>query len=147
MEDDPLFFPAMKSIAATLAGATCFLALLSAPRALAGADYCHTTADGSYACIQSVFGPRNSRGIVYVINGRVYADRVNCYNYGYERTSLIAVACWSYERVADSAPKDLKSMTEPSEAAKKAITSSGVADKNNLISPDKIKRSLPLEMK
>ena len=74
-----------------------FLLLRTLP-AVAGSDYCHTNQAGDYVCIQSVFGPRNNRGMVWTLNGYVRTSRFNCYNYDYEQTSIIAIACWVYER-------------------------------------------------
>jgi hypothetical protein len=66
------------------------------PGSAHAADYCHTDDDGDYVCIQTVFGPRSNRGLVYTVNGNVYATRINCYHDSYNRTSIAAVACWSY---------------------------------------------------
>lgn len=71
--------------------------ILEGMPAIAGSDYCHTNARGNYMCIQSVFGPRSNRGMVFTMNGVVGSYRVNCYDYNYEKTSLIAIACWVYE--------------------------------------------------
>jgi hypothetical protein len=110
-------------IATALAAAS--TAWISAPQpASAGADYCMRNTDGDYVCIQSVFGPRNYRGLVYTVNGSVYSSRFNCYNYDYESTSLKAVACWSYEAIS-SEPKNMPKVTEVPASVQAIMTSGG----------------------
>lgn len=66
------------------------------PSGARAAEYCHTDNDGDYVCIEKVFGSRYNRGLIYTVNGSIYAIRINCYAYNYGRTSIAAVACWSY---------------------------------------------------
>lgn len=64
--------------------------------AFAAAEYCHTDEDGDYVCIEKVFGSRSNRGLIYTVNGSVYATRINCYSFSYQKNSIAAVACWNY---------------------------------------------------
>lgn len=78
------------------------LALLCAPAvapnpAKAAAEYCQTNDSGNYVCIEKVFGSRSNRGLIYTVNGSVFAMRIDCYAYNYERSSIVAIACWNYD--------------------------------------------------
>ena len=114
--------------------------------AIAGADYCHTTSTGAYTCIQSVFGPRDYRGMVYTVNGNVYTSRFNCYNYNYGSTSIRAVACWSYNAIK-AEPDDIPEVTEVPESVKGIMTEGGFVSPDKAIDLDKVRNAMPPEMK
>jgi len=111
----------------------------------AAAEYCHTTS-GSYVCIQSVFGPRNNRGIVMTLDGRVSAHRINCYNYNYQRTSLFAVACWSYTAI-NAEPDNMPEVSEIPEEVKAMMIDGGFVPEDQAIDLEKVKNAMPDEMK
>jgi hypothetical protein len=114
--------------------------------ARAAAEYCQTNYDGAVACLHSVFGPRNYRGVVYTINGVLYSTRINCYNYNYARTSILSVACWSYNAISDKAAKQLPAAKEASAAELKLLVNEGKPASSNTINLETIKKNLPAEM-
>ncbi len=112
----------------------------------AGADYCQTTRMGNRVCIQSIFGTRSMRGIVFTFDGYVYSTRYNCYNYNYESTSLKAVACWAYTALS-SEPKSIPSGNEIPDEVKNIMSREGFIAEDQAIDLEKIKNAMPDEMK
>lgn len=113
---------------------------------IAGADYCHTDVDNNYVCIQSVFGPRNYRGMVYTFNGSVYSSRFNCYDYNYGSTSIRAVACWDYSAIK-AEPADAPKVTEIPESVKGIMTGGGFIPEDKAIDLEKVRNAMPSEMR
>ena len=136
----------MKALTSLAAAAAFAVPLVISVPANAGADYCHTTTDGAYVCIQSVFGPRNNRGMVYTVDGYVYSSRFNCYSYNYGSTSLRAVACWSYTGIK-SEPENVPEITEVPESVKGIMTEGGFISEEKAIDLEKVKNAMPPEMK
>jgi len=112
-------------------------ALLISP-ASAGQDYCHYNVSGSYMCINSVWGPRENRGINVSVDGRVFNMRVNCFNRDYGSTSIIAVACWAYEGI-QNVPKNPQYADD--QKLLKLVTSGGFVKPSNAIDVDKAIRN------
>jgi hypothetical protein len=108
------------------------------PTANAGQDYCHYTESGSYMCINSVWGPRASRGINASVDGRIFNMRVNCFNRNYEPTSIIAVACWAYEGI-QNVPKNPKYSDD--QKLQKLLTGGGFVKPSSAIDIDKVIRN------
>jgi len=88
--------PALRRLLGGSALALLCSTLLAPGSARAAAEYCQTESDGSYVCIEKVMGYRHDRGVIYTVNGRVYASRINCYSYAYTPSSIAAIACWGY---------------------------------------------------
>ena len=135
----------MKVFTSLAAAAAFAVPLAISVPANAAAEYCHTV-NGRYVCIEKVFGPRNNRGLVYTVNGNVYADRFNCYNYDYESTSLYAVACWSYNAIK-AEPDDIPEVTEVPESVKGIMTEGGFVSPDKAIDLEKVRNAMPPEMK
>ena len=113
----------------------------------AGSDYCHRNMSGNYVCIQSVFGPRHYRGMVWTLNGYVnVSKRINCYEYDYEPTSLTAVACWSYTPLKNE-PLETPEPSKVPEDIKAIMTGGGFIDEDKAIDIEKIKKAFPDKMK
>ena len=112
----------------------------------AGADYCHTTTDGAYVCIQSVFGSRSNRGMVYTVNGYVYTNRFNCYRNDYGSTSIRAIACWAYTGIK-AEPADAPEVTEVPENVRSIMSEGGFVSEDNAVDLDKVMNAMPPEMK
>jgi len=136
----------MKKLTAISAAAAFFIPLSVSVPVNAGVDYCHTTTDGAYVCIQSVFGTRNNRGMVYTVNGYVYSSRFNCYSNNYGSTSLKAVACWSYTGIK-SEPGNIPEVTEVPESVKGIMTDGGFIAEDKAIDLEKVRNAMPPEMK
>ena len=114
--------------------------------AQAGADYCHTDLSGNYVCIQSVFGPRSNRGMVYTMNGYVYSTRFNCYARNYGSTSIMAIACWSYTGIK-SEPADAPEVTEVPKSIRSIMSEGGFVSEDRAVDLDGVMNAMPPEMK
>ena len=136
----------MKKSTAISAAAAFLIPLSVSGPVNAGADYCHRTTDGAYVCIQSVFGTRNNRGMVYTVNGYVYSSRFNCYSNNYGSTSLRAVACWSYTGIK-SEPENVPEVTDVPESVKGIMTDGGFISEDKAIDLEKVRNAMPPEMK
>lgn len=130
------------------AAATCLcFSLAEQQPAHAAADYCQTDATGAYVCIHSVYGPRSNRGVIYSVNGSMFSGRVNCYDGGYARTSITAIACWAYNAVSSN-PDSKAANAKPADPSQlKLITTVGTPSSNNKINADAAKSAMPAEMK
>ena len=136
----------MKSLTYLAIASAFAIPLSSSMPVKAGADYCHTTKYGSYVCIQSVFGPRSNRGMVYIVDGYVYKSRFNCYNRSYASTSITAIACWSYTRIK-AEPPDAPAVTEVPESVQSIMTEGGFVSEDKAIDLDKAMNAMPPEMR
>ena len=135
----------MKALTSLAAAAAFAVPLAISAPANAAAEYCHRVTSGEYVCIEKVFGPRNRRGLVYTVNGNVYADRFNCYNYDYQSTSVYAIACWSYNAIK-AEPADVPEVTEVPDSVKGIMTGGGFVSEDKAIDLEKVKNAMPPEM-
>ena len=136
----------MKALTSLAAAAAFAVPMAVSAPANAAAEYCHRDVDGDYICIQSVYGARGNRGVVYTINGYVRNARLNCYNYNYESTSIAAVACWSYNAIK-AEPADAPEVTEVPESVKGIMTEGGFISEDKAIDLEKVRNAMPPEMK
>jgi len=136
----------MKSLTSLAIASAFAIPLSSSMPVKAGADYCHTTTRGNRVCIQSVFGTRSNRGIVFTVDGYVYSNRYNCYNYNYASTSVQAVACWNYTGLS-SEPKSIPSANEMPDEVKNIMSGEGFIAEDQAIDLEKVKNAMPDEMK
>lgn len=136
----------MKVLTSLAAAAAFAMPFAVSTPSIAGADYCHTDTSNNFVCIQSVFGPRNYRGMVYTVNGSVYSSRFNCYNYNYGSTSIKAVACWNYNAIK-AEPTDAPEVTEIPESVKGIMTEGGFISEDKAIDLEKVRNAMPPEMK
>lgn len=136
----------MKSLTFLAIASAFSIPLLTAQVAKSAAEYCHTDTSGDYVCIEKVFGSRGNRGLVYSVNGNVYASRFNCYNRNYGATSIRAVACWSYNAIS-SEPDNLAEIKETPESLKGIMTEGGFISSDKAIDLDKVMNAMPDEMK
>lgn len=113
--------------------------------AQAAAEYCHRIPSGAKVCIQTVFGPRSNRGMVFTSRGRVYTSRFNCYNYNYGSRSLRAVACWSYDGIS-SEPVDLPAIEPWPQEIKDLMSNGDFVPADQAVDLEKIKSVMPQEM-
>ena len=136
----------MKALTTIVAAAAFAVPLAISAPTNAAAEYCHTDVDGDYICIQSVYGNRRNRGVVYTINGYVKNARLNCYNYNYGSTSIAAVACWDYNAIK-AEPSDAPEVTEIPESVKGIMTGGGFVSDDKAIDLEKVRNAMPPEMK
>ena len=71
---------------------------------------------------------------------------VNCYEYGYEPTSLTAVACWSFTPLKNE-PLETPEPSEVPEDIQAIMKGGGFIDEDKAIDIEKIKKAFPAEMK
>ena len=135
----------MKIVASLAAMAAAVIPFALTPQSNAAAEYCHTDTDGDYVCIEKVFGTRRNRGMVFTVNGNVYAGRFNCYDYDYGATSITAIACWDYTGI-ESDPKDMPKITEIPESIKGIMTGGGFVSEDKAIDLEKVRNAMPAEM-
>ena len=136
----------MKALTSLAAAAAFAVPMAVSAPSIAGVDYCHRDVNGNYVCIQSVYGPRNYRGMVYTFNGSVYSSRFNCYDYNYGSTSIRAVACWDYNAIK-AEPADAPEVTEIPESVKGIMTEGGFISEDKAIDLEKVRNAMPPEMK
>lgn len=136
----------MKSLTFLAIASALSLPFFTAQVAKSAAEYCHTNGAGNYVCIEKVFGPRSSRGLIYTVNGNVYSARFNCYARNYHSTSLNAVACWNYTGIK-AEPENLAEIKQMPDSLKGIMTEGGFISSDKAIDLDKVMNAMPPEMK
>ena len=136
----------MKTLSYLASIAAVVLPLSNSNPAHAGVDYCATNDAGNRVCIVGVYGPRSNRGMIWTLNGQMRNSRFNCYDYGYQSTSIAAMACWSYNAIK-AAPADAPEITEVPESVKGIMAEGGFVSEDMAIDLEKVRNAMPPEMK